>query len=342
MSISKELLHESVVGKKPHLASYTEITTEFSSELSFCDDPNIGSYRLSTKLLNRIMLSGYRSKDGKKLPGITKTELTILLLLLEIADNTCYVDALHYKELSSVSKSDSTALFSVKSYYNALHGLKEKGFITYDDEWGTRDIRILHNEIGPKEQFLSLNRDSLVPGTAQHDTFYDFPIGAQKIYLYIIAKCHPRFGYTANIEELKDKLGFESKYLVSSYLKMIEALLGPIKRTKSKRGRGKNNNIHLGLVNRLNMAKKEGILPKQLSYFGRTFERLLKKYAIPKNVLYPLPYEYYRSEFLRIINEYIHMGPRNVFKVIEYAVSQQGLLNPQSLTDAEYILVNAN
>lgn len=335
MSLSIDSFRKDVIGEKAHLASYAEIINAYDAEITFSNDVHIGSYRLSTSLLDKIMKPSHGTE-----PGITKTELTVLLLLLQICDNDHFVDALHYREFLDITDINGQALFSSKSYYNALIGLKSKGFITYTDEWGVRSIRILHNQIRPHDRYLNLNHNALIPGTTEYHDFHKLPLGAQKLYLYLLCYKHPRFGYTANIIELSKKMGFKTKYLIPSYLKKLFPLIGAVALQKNFRNRQKNRNLKLSFDNALKMSPKEGLVKEQKSYFGRMFDKLLHNYGIiPKNG-YHAPLEFFKSEFFRLISDNIDIGPKNIFKVIEYAIASQGDLNIQALFDAKYILAN--
>ena len=330
----KEHLPKEIIKKREHLLNYNEVISNFNAEISFSNDEHIGSYRLSKKLLRKIMTS-----TGKN--AITKSELAVLIALLQICDNNYLVEDLHYSELI-IKDNDGKGNISTKSYYNAIRGLKEKGFISYDDARGYRTIHILNNKIKKKEHYLSLNYNMFCPGTPENKTYAALPLGAQKLTLYLLFVGHPKFGYTANLIQIKEFMGYKSEYLLHRYIKLLTPIFGDIKLKKNVRGRKRNVNIHPSLNNALSMVPKRYMHENQLSYLRRKLECMLRTYNITTgNTFYAPSISLMTSEVYQFIKNNIKRGPKNLFKIIEYSAVTQGEFNLQSLRDALYILANA-
>lgn len=315
------------------LPTFKEIS-EMETEIPFCNNEKIGSYRLSFRLLRRIT----SDKD------ITSSALVLLLYFIQISDSDNVISDFNYREVTELATQKGNAVLSVKSFYNALKLLKERGYISYPDSaYKTRNIHIIGNEVDKKETFLNLNHKTLIFGTEENDIFLSFPANAKKLFLLMLSRAYSirKHGSRINLRRLMDDMNVTERSF-ESYLSQIESLLGTIFRDKNRFTGRKRWIVTIASENRYRYAPKEQLSPGQANYFGRIFDRLLSSYSSAAHPIYINTQEQdLKIWFFALLKKYVSLGPANVFKVFEYVISENAGLTFHSYHDANIILANA-
>lgn len=319
--------------EKNGLPTFSEIK-EMDSEIPFCNDAKIGSYRIATHLLNKL------ASDDR----LTSSALITLLYFIQISDADNFVSNFNYRELTLLKGHCDQPIISIKSFYNALKLLKELGYIDYNNKaYKTRNIRIVGNEVAKKETFLNINHEALVFGTAENDIFLSFSVKAKMLFLLLLSRGYSirKHGSQIRLASLMKGLHVKERTF-EAYLTMLEPLLGALPRDKNKFSGKKRWTVTIPLLNRAKFAPKEGLREGQANYFGRLFEQLISTYS---SCIVPIyidnQAQRLKTMFFALLKQYIDLGPAYIFRVYEYVISESAGLTFESYNNARIILANA-
>lgn len=330
---------------------------------TFDSDEHPGTYRMSESLLKRIMqrhVAVWHNGKKKVVSNVTDAELTLLIYLLQICDSRNQVDALHWSEVMELPLADGrTGLFkSNRTFYNALVGLRDKGYISYDvSERIYRNIRILHNDCTKEHpKFINLNRYIFVHSHEAYIQFDALPLGAKKIVLYLLLNGYGgkrNFTPSFNLYRLQREMGYTSNGLFGAYLKKIEEIFGRLRTERDVRGHRRGNILFSAREN-LNQvtAVKEGYHAGQSNYFRRFVKRLLHGTGSVIDCTHDElihatcrcdAYSYYCNTIYASLVKASELGVdrETVVKALQYLLSVSGTLGQNTVEDLNFILARA-
>lgn len=259
-----------------------------------------GQYRMSLSLLNRIIPLRKNAKGNgrKRQYKITKSELCLLLLLLQMCDSGNRIQGYEYaKDIAPLRDASGNHLFPKSTYYHAINGLVKKGLVTVSEQLdGASMLCIPANEIREKDRYIPLQTEYLLHDSKQYLKFREMTLASMKIYLYSMAQTYhgkdpagkSLLGGTSalTVAELKDKLGVSRNRTVKKYIRHLENAFGKITFLPG-RGRKTFSGGTVQLTNSLNnccFAKRTGLSPSQISSFRRHFDRAVARYGLAAGI----------------------------------------------------------
>ena len=184
----------------------------------------ITNNKLSKNIIYKLMqptINVYNHNVVTEIPNVTKIELNLLLYMSRIQDVFGNVSGLYYK--------DACAYLDCckQSFYNALYGLEEKGYIQINfcyKEQSYWNILILDNmflnEADDKKGYLNTNKKFLCS-----EYFKNLKLNEEKLLIYIAFIYHAEKGLTVYPKRICEWLGIQSVSLAWSYIDGIAAIL---------------------------------------------------------------------------------------------------------------------
>lgn len=191
---------------------------------------SIGSYKISSRLLYKLISKHILSGDGSNIYGASNSCICTVIYLCTLCDVKGFIEDFRIQDL--IGKTCA----SERGAYYVLSKLEEKGIIqvTCHCKNGYRDILILDNDFSDfkkeKTRYLNLNRSFFnVCDTSEFgfSAFRGLSLFAKKLLLYSLFEYDAqrgRHGYHSYMYRLAKKIGIKNELLIKKYVEEIAAI----------------------------------------------------------------------------------------------------------------------
>lgn len=343
--------------EKMELRSMIENAPSLASE-NMNDAILKGQYRLSYHLFIKLfklktsVINRKNQKDLRKTEySITKMELLLLLLLLQICDSNNHIQDFSYsKDIEPLKDYNGEPLFKKSTFYHALNSLERKKIITKTElDNGMLVLSIPGNTIGKKGKYITLQTEYLLHDSIQYLAFRDMKLAAMKIYLLFLAKTYKgkdtsgKAVFNGNpemsINDIITQIGVQQNRTVRSYIQCLEKAFGKLSFFP---GYGKKSFSHgkLQLINNNNrncFSKRQSFSENQLSSFRRHFDSVIKRHNI--NFIHT-DYENIRNWMFRLINYPNKLSSEKTFAFAMSRIISHGALDYFIFNEICYTIAN--
>lgn len=299
-----------------------------------------GLYKLSDVTINRLITKHVIGKNGKLLPGASRSEIASIIFLSHICDQDGNIEMFKAQEFA-----DAIGC-SRRNAYKLIKNLEEKGFISVNSkEWtGYMSITLLDNQFANIKTYSKHTRylNTNIIFFDQHQVSYyamfkDLSLYAMRLYLYLLLQYSIEYGYNCSYDYLASKLQLKNKRLIASYLKEISPLIDnwnnkssytslPDKIKGTAYGRiimPKKNNM---------MMPDSGIRPDQDSYYKRFWIHHISRAGyVVEGLHYTL--KDYAELFYQMASRFISdkISRALIEKTITNQIEIDGVLNERTL-----------
>lgn len=280
-----------------------------------------GSYKISEKLLTKIVSKEIQDSKGCIHKSVSSLELDALIYFTHISDIKGCVKEFKISELQEVIGC------SVRSTYIIINNLEEKGYVTVKgNSWtGIKSIQILDNDFSgnvdyTENLYLNTNYEYFDYNKDSYQTYKSLSLFAKKTLLIILFKYKSKYGYRISVDTIKEYLGIKSRFKVVSYLKELEYLLGSDFYTiaKDSRRRIKHGNITM-THHTISLLASSGIEEDQDTYFKYYWTQYLKSEEIIDSKL--------SKSMKKTINKLLNDIYKVVYIYVQHAVSIHDINN---------------
>ena len=214
-----------------------------------------GQYRMSYHLLQRLFrlrtknLSIQSANTKKHIHAsgkpeyeykITKMELLLLILLLQMCDANNHIHDFSYsKDIAVLKDCHGDSLFKKSTCYHVLNSLERKKIITRkEQDNGMITLSIPANQINKNEKYISLQTEFLLHDSEQYLAFRDMKLAAMKIYLLCLATTYQGKNASGtavlnsspqlSVDDIKTKIGVKQNRTIRTYIKSLEKTFGKL------------------------------------------------------------------------------------------------------------------
>lgn len=301
-----------------------------------------GLYKLSETTINRLITRTVIGKDGKRLPGASRSEISAIIYLSHISDQDGNIEMFRAQEFA-----DAIGC-SLRNCYMLIKNLEKKAFISINSkEWtGYMSITLLDNRFSDIKEYTKhtryLNTNNVFFDQHQ-DSFYEqfksLSLYAMRLYLYLLFQYSIDFGYSCSYEYLASKLQLKNKRLIASYLKEITPLIDNWNNKPSYssfsdiRKRTKYGRIVMPAKNNM-MVPDSGIRADQDSYYKRYW---IRRIGMSGYVIEGLYFHWtlmdYADKLYQLASHFISkkISRELIEKTITQQVETDGILNERTL-----------
>lgn len=156
----------------------------------------------------------------ERIPMLTTMESNVFTFLVRYQDEDGLVIGVHYKDVM-----DEVGFKSRQTFYNALHSLRKKGFISYtQNATGDYDVTVLDNEGYTKQEqhdYVNMNRNIFYD-----NAYYKMKSGEKYLLMLLMRATAKQKGrYVRNVKgflgDMMEKLKV-TRRVVFSYLRTIK------------------------------------------------------------------------------------------------------------------------
>ena len=187
-------------------------------------DDRLGSYKLSSSIIRRMLPKTIRNIHGKVVKNISDAELLLLIASTSISDASGTVHCASFHDLMEIS------LLSDKTTRNAINGLRDKGYITIlERSYGLITFEINDNKFTTSnddlKHYLNINRNIL---DANCSFFRNISIYEKKLLLYILLMYDSETGLTLQASHIASLMELKNTSLIEVYLDQFRYFLDPL------------------------------------------------------------------------------------------------------------------
>ncbi len=286
-----------------------------------------GSYKLSEKVINRILSREFLCDDDK-VDTVSNFEILTLVHFSQICDISGVIEEYRILDLEDVVGC------SRRACYNIISNLENKGFISQSGaSWnGYRRIVLLNNDFSDADysslRYVNTNYTYLNHYHSDYSEFKKLSLYAKKALLVILLKYNNKYGYRVEINTLKEYLGVSQKSKVMGYIDELRSMFDEriFVVSSSKKERLKNHNLYISSKMPCFVAET-GISEFQDCYTKFRLELLFRKNNVLYESIAPLKAEYVKEgQIHKLYSIYVHYISKGLsVKNIEDAVMQVAL-----------------
>lgn len=242
----------------------------------------MGSYKISEKLMEKLISKNLETADGRTVPGVSSLELDAVIYFTTISDSSGRVEEYHPTDLADVLGC------SIRATYGIIDNLVKKGIIRMEDTsfCGVKDITVLDNDFSnvtnyTTSKYINTNKEFFnICNESFYSSYKELTLYAKRTLLIILDGYNMNYGYRVAVDTVKERLGIKNRRLVVSYINELQDILGNKCSIKPDRNRHyKFGNIEFLKQNGY-MSSNKGIEDNQDTYFKRSLRLFLEKHGI--------------------------------------------------------------